>query len=351
VSKINTEETIKNIAWWIFLFISFLVMGNLFWRMVDNAYLKVIFVIIAIGLDLFRQYVVTKAKQYWKTNFWQSAALWFVYLVHFSIVIIASAGFTMSEVNSKSATAGIYNMEKDSIINTIQSNESEIKQLESLRETLDPAKWQYRQTSSRIDALQKANTGHYERLGTFKEVKIDIKDDVFGPIGKAFRIKGASLELYVFIVIAVLIELALLITSKSIKSASNIEKLEPATLPNAPVSVPATPATPNEPAKEIVDNKPLQVLKTYDNKPLTDEQQRRIWFVDELYRGVDESKLSPELNGIRAVKKSLRGRISDRKCDKIKDWLIDIGAIVTNNGKESRGLMTREDINRIIREG
>jgi hypothetical protein len=118
-------------------------------------------------------------------------------------------------------------MEKQSIINTIQSNESEIKKLEALRNTLDPAKWQFRQTSNRIDALQKANVGHYAILKTFKEEKIDVKKDVFGSIGDRFNVKGETLELYVFIVIAILIELGLLITSKDIKTNTKSTSLKP----------------------------------------------------------------------------------------------------------------------------
>ena len=223
------ENTLKNIAWFIFLVISCLVIANLFVRMVDNPALKVIFAVIAIGLDLFRQYTVSKAKQYWKINKGRSAALWLVYIAHFSIVIIASAGFTLSEVNLKSQTAGIYNMEKQSIINTINSNEAEIKKLESLRGTLDPSKWQFRQVSDRIDVLQNANSEHYQRLDGFKEVKVNVKEDVFGNIGKVFHVKGESLEIYVFVVMAILIELALLITSKDIKTVSEVNETKPIT--------------------------------------------------------------------------------------------------------------------------
>ena len=229
LKSLFNENTLKNTAWYIFLVISCLVIANLFVRMVDDPVLKVLFVVIAIGLDLFRQYTVSKAKQYWRINKGRSAALWLVYLVHFSIVIIASAGFTLSEVNLKSQSAGIYNMEKQSIINTINSNETEIKKLESLRGALDPAKWQFRETSNRIDVLQAANNEHYQRLGDFKEVKVNVKDDVFGNIGKVFRVKGEALEIYVFIVMAILIELALLITSKDIKTVSEMKEPGPET--------------------------------------------------------------------------------------------------------------------------
>ena len=224
-----SENTVRNITWFMFLVISCLVIVNLFMRMVDSSALKIILAVIAIGLDLFRQYVVSKAKFYWRTNKGISAALWLVYIVHFSIVIIASAGFTISEVNAKSQTAGIYNGEKQSIIDTIHSNQSEISQLETLRAKLDPAKWQFREASDRIDVLQSANNEHYQRLADFKEVKVNVKDDVFGSIGKAFHIPGESLQLYVFIVIAVLIELALLITARDIKAASTANETAPET--------------------------------------------------------------------------------------------------------------------------
>ena len=226
LKSLFNENTLKNIAWFIFLVISCLVIANLFVRMVDNPVLKVLFVVIAIGLDLFRQYTVSKAKQYWRINKGRSAALWLVYTAHFSIVIIASAGFTLSEVNLKSQSASVYNMEKQSIINTINSNEAEIKKLETLRGTLDPAKWQFRQVSDRIDVLQNANNEHYQRLDGFKEVKVNVKEDVFGNIGKVFHVKGESLEIYVFIVMAILIELALLITSKDIKTVSEMKETE-----------------------------------------------------------------------------------------------------------------------------
>jgi len=227
-SLIN-ENTLKNTAWFIFLVISCLVIANLFVRMVDNPVLKVLFAIIAIGLDLFRQYTVSKAKQYWRINKGRSMALWLVYIAHFSIVIIASAGFTLSEINLKSQSASVYNMEKQSIIDTIKSNEAEIKKLELLRGTLDPSKWQFRQVSDRIDVLQNANNEHYQRLDGFKEVKINVKEDVFGNIGKVFHVKGESLEIYVFIVMAILIELALLITSKDIKTVSEMNETKPVT--------------------------------------------------------------------------------------------------------------------------
>lgn len=209
----NIVITIKRVSNIIFLIISCLVIANLLIRMVDKPFLKIIFVVIAVGLDLFRQYVVMMAKYYWRIAWIKSVGLWLVYIAHFSIVIIASAGFTLSEVNAKSQESGLYNMEKQSIISTIKSNESEIKQLETLRKTLNPAEWEFRRVSSRIDVLQKANVGHYEKLGNFKEAKLDVQEDVFNSIGSGIHIAGEFLKLYVFIVIAILIELALLITS------------------------------------------------------------------------------------------------------------------------------------------
>ena len=68
---------------------------------------------------------------------------------------------------------------------------------------------------------------HYQRLADLKEVKVNIKDDIFGSIGKAFHIPGESMQLYVFIVVVVLIELALLITSRDIKIMSEVYETEP----------------------------------------------------------------------------------------------------------------------------
>lgn len=303
--------------------------------MVDKLYLKIVFVVIAVGLDLFRQYVVTKAKQYWKINIWQSGALWIVYLVHFSIVIIASAGFTLSEVNLKSETAAVYNMEKQSIISTIKSNETEIKQLETLRDTLDPAKWQFKQTASRIDVLQKANTGHYLRLGEFKEVKINVKDDTFGKIGTVFHISSESLEIYVFIVIAILIELALIVTSRSI----------PVEEPNRNKSeVNNEPTTKKHEAQKEPPTKPYEVQKLplispseVQKEPLTIEQEELIQFTEALYKTDNPNRL----NGIERVFNDVN--LTFRKCKELQDYLSSIGAIETTPGN-TRAIWPKEKI-------
>ena len=220
----------------IFLVISCLVIANLLIKMVDNTFLKIIFAVIAIGLDIFRQYIVALGKYYFRINFWKSLPLWIIYLIHVSVVIIASAGFTLSEINAKSETAATYNMEKQSIIDTIKSNESEIKQRNELKAKQNPATWEYKQNASRIDALQKADTAHYIDLGKFKEVKLDVQKDIFDSIGKEININGGKLKLYVFVVIAILIELALLVTSWDIKINQKSTLPEPATIPESTTS-------------------------------------------------------------------------------------------------------------------
>lgn len=100
-------KALKYTANIIFLVISCLLITNLLVQLVDEQYIKVIFVILAIGLDIFRQYVVALGKAYWRIDLVKSLSCWLVYLIHVSVVIIASTGFALSAINAKSETAGV----------------------------------------------------------------------------------------------------------------------------------------------------------------------------------------------------------------------------------------------------
>ena len=222
-AKLKTSgNALKYTANIIFLSISCLLIANLLIQLSDEGFIKTIFVILAIGLDIFRQYVVALAKFYWRKSLVKSCALWFVYIIHVSVVLIASVGFSLSAIDTKVKSSEVYNLQKQAIIDNINSNEAEIKKMGPLKETLNPNSEQYKLISQRIDALQKVDRGLFEQLKGFAEVKVNVQNDVYDTLGKALRIDGGLIKLYMLLVISSLIELALLITSWDIKINQDI---------------------------------------------------------------------------------------------------------------------------------
>lgn len=192
-------------------------MVNLFVQLSDKLYLQIIFGVLSIAFELFRQYIVILAKFYWKSNFMKSCSLWFVYIIHVSVVLIASVGFSLSAIDTKVKSTEVYNLQRQAIIDNINSNETEIKKLEPVKERLDSNNNQYRLTSQRIDTLQRVDRGLFEQLKGFAEVKVNIQKDIYDTLGKALHIQGDWIKLYMFMVLSLLLELGLLLTNFNIE--------------------------------------------------------------------------------------------------------------------------------------
>ena len=115
----------------VFLAINCFLVANLLTQLSDKQNVKDIYLALTIGLEVLVQYIIALAKAYWRLGGWQngnrvkSVGLWFIYTFYMSLVIAASIGFALSEVDAKSKTAEIYNDERTSIVMQIKSDESE----------------------------------------------------------------------------------------------------------------------------------------------------------------------------------------------------------------------------------
>ena len=126
----------KYIANGILLTISCLLVISLLVQLTDERYIQIIYIFLAVALDLVRMYVVGLAKAFWRVDIGKSIALWFVYLAHASIIIIASIGFSLAAINVKAETVKTYNLQRSTIIDDVEINQREIKRLEASRDQL-----------------------------------------------------------------------------------------------------------------------------------------------------------------------------------------------------------------------
>lgn len=338
LAKLKTSGNfLKHTANIIFLTISCLLIASLLSQLSDEKFIQAIYIIVAIGLDIFRQYVVALAKFYWRSNLVKSCALWFVYLLHVSVVLIASIGFSLSAIDTKVKSTEVYNLQKQAIIDNVNSNEAEIKKLEPIKETLNSSSEQYRVTSQRIDALQKVDRGLFEQLKGFSAVKIDIQTDVYDTLGAALHTQGKFIKLYMLFIISALIELALLVTSWDIQL-------------NEVSEIPGTSArVSREERKALAEvsrfqNKPLQKPPQSTGEPLrheprqlTDRQQELINFVDALFNNDNPNRL----NGAGKIVNDTG--LTFRKCKEYQDFLNSIGAIDLTPGN-CKAVWSKEDI-------
>jgi hypothetical protein len=256
----------KYIANGIFLAISCLLVISLLTQLTDERYIQIIYVFLAVGLDLVRMWIVGLAKALWSINKGKSIALWLVYLVHASIIIIASIGFSLAAINVKAETVKTYNLQRSTIIDDVNLNQREITRLEADRAKLKENDWTFTQLSNRIDALQKTDRGLLVNLQNYQEVKVDINQNVFEVLGSAVGVKGIVVKLYVLFILSFLLELSLILTSWDIRVNQVVSTHECET----EFEMDETPVTPSKseiPTNEIpvTDNVTPIVTRVTDN--------------------------------------------------------------------------------------
>lgn len=222
----NLKANGKYIANGIFLTISCLLVISLLTQLTDALYIQIIYIFLAVALDLVRMYVVGLAKAIWPTNWIKSIGLWLVYLAHASIIIIASIGFSLAAINAKTESIKTYNLERSTIIDDVEINKREIKRLEASREKLSEVEWKFKEITGRIDALQRTDRELLSKLENYKEVKTDVDQNVFDVLGSIVKVSGTAVKLYILFILSFLLELSLILTSWDVKVNQNVSDNE-----------------------------------------------------------------------------------------------------------------------------
>jgi hypothetical protein len=184
----------------------------MFVQLSDSIFNKIIFIILAIGLDLFSQYVVALSKMYYRRKIYLNAILLFtVYCFYASVVVVSTIGFAIGEVGLKDKTYENVNLKEVQTVKDIQTIEHEIIKLDGFRSGITNYNWRFREISSKISRLQQKKTELQMSLSNKAEV--NITKDVYDTLGKSVNISGNTLKIYTFLIIAIFLVVALLITS------------------------------------------------------------------------------------------------------------------------------------------
>ena len=316
----------------------------------DVQWIKLVMVAMGFYIEYEAQYLLGLSNAYKKTG---KAYKWLlgVYLGYIIIFgLFSGIGFFATEISIQETAS--------QKIETIEANNQErIKQLRALIDSKSQIQVQeyqdnngvgpvYKQMQREIDSY---NLEIKELLARSKTtVIIDKKaqaKDMFANLSKVTYIPKELLIIIMFGYALSIVYIALTIKPMEVDLESkNADKSEPIS--------PIADAKGIVIGSEISRQEPVQTEKNQQEPAANDEQSKFVSYVNELYHGIDDSKIKSgpvELNGLLKVRKNLRGIVSDRKCQKYKETLNNWGAIVTNNGLNSLGMWPKADIINKIR--
>jgi hypothetical protein len=280
-----------------------------------------------------------------------------VYIVYILIFALPSAiGFFAVDVLERDNTAQIIQDDRE-------NRQARIGQLPGLiaaaREDMNYERDQNGGTGRKFEAA-KADydklSAEYAELMNQKKRVLEIADkqpkpDMFTAVSKVLW----GLDKFIIILVMCTAALAMVYIGMMLQPPQYnlIDKSEKTIVKSEPIP-PVTPVAGNVTGQEIISEIPPEPSEM---DGLTDDRRKFISYVDELYRGIDDSKIRAddggpvELNSLLKTRQNLRGIVSVGRCRKYKEILNSWGAIVTNNGVNSLGMWPKADIINKIREG
>ncbi len=328
----------------------------------DKPGMRWFFGFIAVTVELSFQYFRGMARLHLKLKLpryqWKVGGFWLcisVYMVMFAF--LSAVAVFMGEVNTveqKQETAIFTRKENQAEYERVKR---EITRLESYRdEEKETGRGpEFKRLEQRIGVLESKRDNLKRQIESVPETLSATKESPFLALNQATGINVNWFKIGMFGAALMLLYTLLLITPWELPKSlviHDFEKFLPAE--KIPATLPVTPVTGDVIGPETTNDEPSESLRTIENKGLSDDQQKFISYVDELYQGVDDWKIRSgpvELNSLLKVRQNLRGIVSDRKCRKYKEILNSWGAIVTNNGVNSLGMWPKAEIIEKIREG
>lgn len=231
ISQIKTNiSIIKGTANVLFFLISFCLISSLLIQLSDNLYVKIVLVVLALSLDLLKLYLIANGKGYLKKKPLISVCFWFLYVLQCSVVILATAGFTMSAIEIKNSSDNVYQLKKGSIIEEIQQIQGRIRLQQDFLKQNTNYNWTYTKLTAEIDGLQKRKNQLLTSLDKdYKEVKLEADRTIFQGLGTFFHVDGNFIKVYILLILSFLVELGLLLTAPSLSleiSQNNISETQ-----------------------------------------------------------------------------------------------------------------------------
>lgn len=238
-----TERTIfhtRQISHAILVSLSMLLSINMFIQFSDSWFIQVLFGSMAAALELIKIYILVLAKDHFSKGqikqYLTSIIQFTVYLGLAIISIIASLGFTLVSIEEQSlrftSKQVVSEFRINSLIDELESNKNQIKIIqenatglefsavernESANKQIADIQLKNRKLITEIENLQKSKTSKEEET-----VKLT-SSDMFVLLGRTVNLEGHQAMFYMMLILVVLLEIAIAITTGTITK----DKIDP----------------------------------------------------------------------------------------------------------------------------
>jgi len=191
---------------------------NLYCQFSEVQFIKILFGFMALAFEMTRYYQFVIGKAYWKKKQYARAGFRFlIYGLLASTVVIASAGFTLSALNKQSLTVDSYIIEKTSALSDIEAIDKQIGALIISQGQITNS-WTLGVVNKSINKLRADKQALTTLLKSeYSETKINISKSIFDSLGKPIGVPGENIKLYLLIVLSILLEVSLMLTSINIQ--------------------------------------------------------------------------------------------------------------------------------------
>lgn len=232
------NEIIRYIANGLFLFISGLLSVNMFIQFNEASFIKIVFALLAIGLELARYYAFVMGKAHWKrrkTHPYSEAKATGSFLIYAGlaiVVVVASYGFSATALETQSKETETYITQKDSLNKDYVQLNDRIEMLVNQESKLTNYGWRYQEIESKINKLKAQRDELDKKSENFKETKVNVQKTMFGSLGKPLGQSESTMKFILLVLISILLEVSLMATSLEVEIGEEEKKAQ---APSPPV--------------------------------------------------------------------------------------------------------------------
>lgn len=238
--KERTINRIKQVAHVILIVLSMMLSINLFIQFSDKTFIQVLFGTMAFALEAIKLYLLLEAKYHFHLNGWKNEAVgvvqFTVYLGLAFISIVASLGFTLVSIEEQTLQfeerREVSNFEIEALQNEIESNNRQIEIIQENATALEfSAVERNAEANRQVRELQDRNRElivelselRAQREGQTVEQRLT-SNDMFILLGETVNLSGRDTMFYMMLVLVVLLEVAIAITSGKIEREIKLKK-------------------------------------------------------------------------------------------------------------------------------
>lgn len=213
----------KSVSHLILMFLCIALSINLFIQFSHDLLIKLLFALFASALEVVKIWTLMKAKFHFSEKLLKKiligVAHFTIYLGLAVVSILASLGFTLSSIQQQSFIISTHNIERDALNNDLFAIE---KQIQSKLDQQANLPYDYITASDRftqqIKDLQDQRQQIIDKINALPDNTQAIKSsDMFTLLGEPLGISGKSVMFYMMLLLVILLEFTIAITSEDIK--------------------------------------------------------------------------------------------------------------------------------------